>query len=245
MKVINQLIYFTMKRVLFFIPVCLLCLFVSCEVEIDNYAEPSETLTGSVIDAITGQPILSEQPNGFQIRYKEIGYSVDSPDQFFWGKADGTFNNSKLFANTYDVTPVNGPFIQPETKRVDIKGVNKIEFTVTPYLNVTNPNCLLSGDVLTVTFKISRPDAVTSKLNNAFVAIDWNPNVGNAVNKTKQTINYSSIDDKSVLGATQTVTINLANVGIKKGYKYYVRIGACTNANNSRYNYSTRMEFDY
>jgi len=236
-----------MKKINIYIFIALNLLFasVSCIPEIDDYAEPAETLTGRVIDAVTGQPILSEQPNGFQIKYKEIGFSSTSPDQFFWGKADGTFNNSKIFANTYEVTPVNGPFLQPETKTIEIKGVTELEFTVIPYLNISDPKISLANDVLTVTFKIMRPDAVSAKLNNAFVAVDWNPNVGNAVYKTKQTISFSQIDDAEILGVTQSVDINLANSGISKGYKYYVRIGACTNANSSRYNYSARLEFDY
>ena len=234
-----------MKRILVILSICLAFVLTSCNPEIDNYKAPSETLTGRVIDAVTGQPILTEQPNGFQIRYKEIGYRTDSPDQFFWGKADGTFNHSKLFANTYEVTPVNGPFVQPETKTVEIKGITTMEFIVTPYLNVTEPTVSLSGDILTVTFKITRPSTISSKLNNSFVAIDWNPNVGNAVNKARQNTSYTNVADDDILDKVQTVTIDLSARGINKGYKYYVRIGACTSSNTSRYNYSTRLEFDY
>lgn len=232
-----------MNKICLYISLCMLFGLISCESEMDNYSEPKETLTGKVIDAATGQPILTEQPNGFQIRYKEVGYSADAPDRYIWGKADGTFQHTKLFANQYEITPVNGPFVQPETKVIDIKGVTELDFTVTPYLNISEFTTSLTGGVLTVNFTINRPDVVTSKLNYAFIAIDWNPNVGNAVSKIKETINYSETDDSDILGKPQSIQIDLKS--LEKGYTYYVRMGACTNANTSRYNYSTVMEFEY
>lgn len=232
-----------MNKILLYIPLCMLFGLISCDTDMDNYSEPNETLTGKVIDAATGQPLLTEQPNGFQIRYKEIGYSTEAPDRYFWGKADGTYQHTKLFANQYEITVVNGPFIQSETKVIDIKGVTELDFTVTPYLNISGSDIALNGDVLTVKFTINRPPAVTSKLNSAFIAIDWNPNVGNAVNKIKETINYSATNDSDILGIPQTIQVDLKD--LKKGYTYYVRIGACTDTNTSRYNYSEVLEFDY
>ena len=93
-------------------------LFFSCE--IDNYDAPDGTLTGRIIDAVTGTPISTEQPNGFRIRYEEISWSDNATAQFFWGKADGTFNNTKLFAGRYRVTPVEGAFLTPDAKEVEV-----------------------------------------------------------------------------------------------------------------------------
>lgn len=174
-----------MKKIYKLLSVSLLAFITACSPDIDNYTEPGEAISGKVIDSVTGQPIQTEQPNGFQISFKEIGYSADAPNRFFWGKADGTFQNTKMFENEYEITAVNGLLIQPETQMVNIKGNVQVDFTVTPYLNISEASLSVSGDELTMTYRLHRPTAVTAKINNAFVAIDWNPNVGNAVSKAK------------------------------------------------------------
>ena len=90
-----------------------------------------------------------------------------------------------MFENENEITAVNGLLIQPETQMVNIKGNVQVDFTVTPYLNISEASLSVSGDELTMTYRLHRPTAVTAKINNAFVAIDWNPNVGNAVSKAK------------------------------------------------------------
>ena len=74
------------------------CLFVLCAfVEscgMDDYPEPGETLEGAVIDCFTNEPIVTEQPNGYRIKMEDIGWSDNSVPWYFWGKADGTFQNT-------------------------------------------------------------------------------------------------------------------------------------------------------
>ena len=108
-----------MKKV-FLSLIYLLALGAMTSCDVDNYDGPDGTLTGSVIDAITGQPIQTEQPNGYRIKYKEISWSENATDQFLWGKPDGSFNHTKLFAGTYEMTAVEGAFVDSETEVVDI-----------------------------------------------------------------------------------------------------------------------------
>lgn len=60
-----------MKRNLL-IMITFLGMLVACEP--DNYELPDGELKGSVIDVITGNPIQTEQPNGYRIKYKEISW---------------------------------------------------------------------------------------------------------------------------------------------------------------------------
>ena len=67
-----------------------MCIFASCEN--DNYDEPDAGLQGTLTDEITGKPLVTEQPNGFQIRNKEISWTgtnivPDNPEmyaRYFW-----------------------------------------------------------------------------------------------------------------------------------------------------------------
>ena len=47
---------------------------VSCN-KFDNYDAPDGTISGKVIDNVTGNPIITEQPHGFRIKYDEISWS--------------------------------------------------------------------------------------------------------------------------------------------------------------------------
>jgi hypothetical protein len=59
-------------------------LFFSCE--IDNYDAPDGTLTGRVIDGVTGNPISTEQPNGFRIRVRRNQLERQSYGSVLLGK---------------------------------------------------------------------------------------------------------------------------------------------------------------
>lgn len=126
-------------------------LFSSCKklFEIDNYAQPSETIKGEVVDVKTGNPVLTDQGGeGIRVRLTELSWGdnvVHNPD--FFCMPDGTFRNTKIFKGTYNVR-IDGPFIPllredergvplaDETKDVEIAGVTEIRFEVQPFLNV-------------------------------------------------------------------------------------------------------------
>jgi len=234
-----------MKKILNFKYIALFFVFAACEPELDNYAPPSETLTGQVIDAVTGQSLITEQPNGFRVRYREIGYSESAPERNFWGKADGSFTNTKLFPNQYEVYVSDGPFLNPPVKTVDIKGgVTEVMFTVTPNLNVVNSSATLSENILKVSFGINRPAAITNKVKEAFVSISLNPNVSFTLFQKQVKYDFRTTPDATVLATTHGGAIDLAALGLKKGYTYYVKIGAGVEG-NVRYNYSPTFTIEY
>ena len=122
----------------------------SCSMfELDNYDAPSETLEGEVVDAATGEPVLTDQGSeGIRVRLTELSWGdnvTHNPD--FFCMPDGTFRNTKLFKGEYNVR-IDGPFIPllreddrgvpiaDETQNVNIKGVTQVRFEVQPFLNV-------------------------------------------------------------------------------------------------------------
>ena len=113
--------------------------------KIDNWDEPDCTFYGTVYDSYTGEPLLASQDD-WQIKIWERtwkghpGGATASQDLRI--KQDGTYQNTKLFAGTYDMLPDDGPFwIADTTKSVVLKGKIKQDFTVTPYMIIDDFTC--------------------------------------------------------------------------------------------------------
>lgn len=218
---------------------CLLAALISTScMDVDNYDEPQETIRGTVTDMITGEPLVTEQPNGFRIQLAEISWS-DSPQlEYFWGKADGTFQNTRLFPGTYEVIPVEGPFFDIEPKTVEVSGVTVVNFEVMPYLHVT-ASIQRNGETLNVTYNIER-QRVGNKIIDVRVFVSTNPNVGfNIINTNLSPMrDLSSTPDEEILQTTYQETIT----GLETGRTYYVRVGARTDAGDRRYNFTKTEE---
>ena len=139
-----------MKKISFYILLCVLFTFSSCNLfTLDNYEEPAETLKGVVVDVATGEPVLTDQGSeGIRVRLTELSWGdnvTHNPD--FFCMPDGTFQNTKLFKGNYNIR-IDGPFIPlireddrgipmaDETKTMDIKGVTEVKFEVQPFLKV-------------------------------------------------------------------------------------------------------------
>jgi hypothetical protein len=141
---------YKMKKVSFYISLFAAFSFTSCSLfELDNYVEPIETLQGEVVDAETGEPVLTDQGSeGIRVRLTELSWGDNvTPNPDFFCMPDGTFQNTRLFNGNYNIR-VDGPFIPliredergvplaDETQTVDIKGLTKVKFEVQPFLKV-------------------------------------------------------------------------------------------------------------
>jgi len=138
--------------------------------QIDNWDEPDCTFYGTVYDSYTNAPLLASQ-NDWQIRIWERSFTGQqggaTTQQDLRIKQDGTYQNTKLFAGTYDMLPYDGPFwtIVDTTKNVELKNKTQQDFTVTPYLvidgftysQVTMPASRGGGPGLWIKFKVKAP----------------------------------------------------------------------------------------
>lgn len=139
-----------MKKIAFCTVLSVLLLFSSCDLfKLDNYDEPAETLRGEVVDAATGERVLTDQGSeGIRVRLTELSYgdnATHNPD--FNCMPDGSFQNTKLFKGNYNIR-IDGPFIPlyreneqgmplaDETKTVEINGITNVKFEVQPFLKV-------------------------------------------------------------------------------------------------------------
>ncbi|MDR0667231.1 MAG: DUF3823 domain-containing protein [Prevotellaceae bacterium] len=141
-----------MKKILFYTLWCAIFTFSACSLfTLDNYEEPAETLQGVVVDAATGDPVLTDQSSeGIRVRLTELswtGVETPTPNPDFFCRPDGTFRNTKLFKGTYHIQ-IDGPFIPlireddrgvplaDESQTMEISGVTDVRFEVQPFLKV-------------------------------------------------------------------------------------------------------------
>jgi hypothetical protein len=139
-----------MKKISFYIALLGLLSFTSCSLfEIDNKDVPAEALQGEVVDAETGEPVLTDQGSeGIRVRLTELSWGENvTPNPDFFCMPDGTFQHTKLFKGNYNIR-IDGPFIPllreddrgvplaDETQTTDIHGVAKVRFEVQPFLKV-------------------------------------------------------------------------------------------------------------
>ena len=231
-----------MKKIYIFLTIfVILLLQISCS-DIDNYPAPSEILTGDIIDAVTGKPM---QTNLYDcmIQLEELSWSDNSEPQRFTTRQDGTFQNTKLFAGKYKITPVNGPFVPIEGIEVDVKATTNISFTVEPFLNVTLTDISKSNSSMTVKFKISSKSNLY-KVIDARVFVNNSPFVGDGRSITQYTYykDLKNMPNSEIFTTEHSITIN----EFVSGRKYYVRVGARSNDPISmKYNYSEIREIEF
>lgn len=150
---------------------CCMALFSFNSCEVDNYVLPAETIKGRVVDAATGEPVLTDQGSeGTRVRLRELSWTETKvPDNFdFFCMKEGVFQNTKVFAGNYNVR-IDGAFIPlvrrnaagdtlaDDTKTIDIKGVTEVEFKVQPFLKlewVGQPT--ISNGKITAQVKVTR-----------------------------------------------------------------------------------------
>src|SRR3569623_1948177 len=162
-----------MKTTLYYIAFCLLVVAGSSCSKIDNYPAPSNTLKGRVIDAGTGTGVQTEiGGGGTRVKLLETSYSANPTPYYFQSMQDGKFNDTKIFAATYNAS-VEGPFvplvqtdstgkvISDQSQNITIKGTNTtthLSFKVEPFLRIdwVGQPVFNADSTVTVQFKISR-----------------------------------------------------------------------------------------
>jgi hypothetical protein len=206
----------------------------SCELnELDNYAAPAAGLYGEIIDYETGELVQQDIIRGSVIEIVERGYTVP---QYLIFKNDGTYANTRLFANTYTVKPVRGNFKVVDAQEVNISGQTRLDFRVTPYIRVKDAQITKTGNIIRATFKLEQ-----TSVNNVLKAglyAHRDTHVGETMQLAKQELNVNAVVDVS-----QVFTIDLdlssdADLFNNVGKTLYFRIGALIDVPEAKYNYA-------
>lgn len=260
-----------MKKILFLILTMALLSLSSC-FELDNWDEPDCTWKGIVTDSYTNEPLLSSQ-NDWQIRIWERSWSGlengASTHQDLRIKQDGTYQNNKLFAGTYDFLPYNGPFWPEDTiKGLVLKKDLEYNFTVTPYLQIVDSKIeLVSEDskyYIKTAFKVKAP--LLEKNGKSLPRLyEMRPFVSLSTfcgNGTDSSLSLSEYNDRVRIrpdnnaqnsweslisngpGNNTTSEYSFGLMPVKNGYTYYVRIGAAVDDPYRKYCYSPIVKID-
>ena len=208
--------------------------------KVDNYAAPNSTFQGNIIDSITGKNLLTET-SGFQIELKQLSWSSTPDPYYISAKPDGSFEDTRIFSGHYSVIPTQGAFWPVDSILKDIKGATSQNFTVVPYLEITNVTHTQDADSLVMTFQLQAPrtnglpqiiDATEFVSNTPFVG--GGAFIQSFYNQSSATVKINS-NWSSAIGTTtyRTVVHNL-----QTGWTYYARIGVRVNDSYKKYDLS-------
>lgn len=200
----------------------------SCS-KLDNYAAPSGSINGQLVDSTDKSPFQTEQPNGAMVTLWQDSATVPYT---FWTRPDGTFTNDLVFNDSYRVIVNQGAFFPVDTARLVVNGTANISFSVMPYLRINANITPLQGGKVAFSYEISRP-RFSYKINTAKVLVSSSPSVSNSINEFSASHDLSSIDDNVALATKYTDTLT----GLTSGMTYYARVGARVANPSSRYNY--------
>jgi len=210
-----------------------LFLFSSCE--LDNYDAPTASLSGSIIDIVTGELIQSDIIAGTKIELIEDGY--DNPSSMrLVVKNDGTYQHTMLFENTYSMPPIRGGNFVPQTDtvRIEIKGDTKHDFEVLPYIRVKDASITIDGLKVTGKFKLEQT-VDTLKVLRIGLFAHREPQVGEPLQSGRQlrVINRTVSPDEEF-----TLDLTLRARDFPLGQQYHFRVGAVIDAPEAKYNYA-------
>jgi len=239
--------------------VCLLSLS-SCE--LDSYAEPDGIVSGTLRDTKADDGVFwTEQPNGFQIVCTETSWTAsETPGgQTFWGKADGTFHNDRVFAATYSIIPRNGAFHSAKAQSLEVKTGKDpaLVFDVIPYCSfhdVTIEQVLPNS--VRVTFKVTTnaiaddPSTTDIDETSAVTIQNWRlfasgrtPYVGNNSGANDSDVSTGA---RSLIDSQLGQEITYTQTGFKTGTTYYLRLGArCTETPGGVYNMTKIWKIEF
>jgi hypothetical protein len=253
-----------MKKKLYFLAFGLIAIAASSCSKIDNYPAPSNTLKGSVIDAGTGNTVQTEiGSRGTRIKLLETSYSSNPTPYYLESMQDGTYNNTKIFAATYNISP-EGPFVplvvtdnmgnvvSDKSQNVTIKGTNTVttvDFKVEPFLRIdwVGQPVFNADSTVTVQLKITRGTTNADYQQditdiNLYVSNTKYDGSNNYDPRYSKLVSYSGTDGTSLLGQTITIT---TTGGALPQQDVYFRVGARINAGLDEYNYSTPVSIKY
>ncbi|MDR0506318.1 MAG: DUF3823 domain-containing protein [Dysgonamonadaceae bacterium] len=247
-----------MKNIVYIIPV--IVLLGSCSYfEYDNYDVPDATLQGTVYDAKTGEPLSTETGASFKVEYYELSWEeaghTNTEARFFWGKGDGSFQNTKIFAGKYRISLKEGAFHNPESSIIDLHSgkITRQDYNVIPYARVKIDEITLAGDnrnnlVIKYTVEDTETEIDAEGMNEDLFILSEarvfisrkSPNVGINNTETVFTLNASKNISNYTPGNPKTYTETNVK-GLPSG-TWWVRVGVRTGNPQKRYNFTPVQE---
>ena len=235
-----------MKKIL--VLLSLLVVATSCDWFVfDNQESWNAQVEGRILDSKTGEPVQFAWPNTSSISVIELGWD-DEKAQTWYVKCNGTYRNKLVWAGDYVMDTKKQNFY-PVTQPFKLqKGANTVDFTVTPYARIIDPQITYEGTKIVARFKVEVADA--EQTPNVDVALfgftdrwvsDGNNNFDfDKKQKAGKQKKIKGIDGQTVIELSIDTTVES---GAQFAYKrdHFLRIGAVAtgSANSGKcYNFS-------
>lgn len=166
---------------------------VSCDwFVLDNQEGWDAKVSGKIIDSKTGKPVQSEQGNSITVieqGWTDPASGAPVTQNQGWNiKNDGTYRNNLVFAGEYIMNTVSGAnFMADPVKFTLNKGDNTVDFTVTPFCRIINPEVKYNAATkeITATFAIEAGMPEVNNIGNVYLCVYPDRFVRNGYNKCK------------------------------------------------------------
>lgn len=211
----------------------------------DNYASPNASFQGNLIDSVTGQNLLTET-GGAQLELKQLSWSSTPDPYYIPAQPDGSFEDTRLFSGKYSVLPIQGAFWPTDSVVTTIQAGSTMNFTVVPYLEVTNFTDSVSADSLVMTCQLSAPRTNgLPQILEIWPFVNSTEFVGSGAYITNYTISDNSNPSYNLWPINSnwtpsigTATYRLVVHGLLPGRTYYARLGVRVNDSYKQFNFS-------
>lgn len=248
-----------MKKI--FVLLSLLVLATSCDWFVfDNQENWNAQVEGRILDSKTGTPMQFAFPNCSTISiieegWKDLNGQPNEKAQTWYVKCNGTYRNKMAWAGTYRMETKKQNFY-PVTQEFTLKkGANTVDFTVTPYARILDPNITFKDGKIIATFKVEVEDAkLTPNVDVALFGFTdrW-------VSDGNNNFSGQSSSKKSKIKTADGVTVIELSVDTSKSSgtqfvyprEHFLRIGAVATGNKDNtgkcYNFSPvfKMSSDF
>lgn len=219
--------------------------------KVDNYSAPNAAFEGNIIDSVTGKNLLIETGGG-EIELLQTSYNNNPDPYYIPAKQDGSFEDTRIFSGSYSVIPTQGAFWPiADTFKTQIGGATTHNFTVVPYLEITNFTDTANADSLVMTCQLVAP--YTNNLPEVLEIwpfVNSTPFVGSGSSISNYTISdntnpsYNLAAINSNWNATiAATTYRLVVHGLLPGRTYYARLGVRVNDSYKKYDFSPIISF--
>ncbi|MDR1331063.1 MAG: DUF3823 domain-containing protein [Tannerella sp.] len=219
-----------MKKIIFLVLIFPV-LFSGCLNGLDNYDAPDGGISGTVLDAETGQPVPLPVQGSTGVIINLFEQNTDATQSVdFYAKYDGTYENTRVFNGDYRIV-VNGPFVAPCEEAVNVKGQTVCDLKAMPYARIEATASVSAGGGVTVRYSVHTTNP-SYKVTEVYGYWNFAPGVDNGA------ANYAG--KVTVTETAGEIAFNLADNATYKdnhykiqanGNRIYVRIGAMTEGN--------------
>lgn len=245
-----------MNKKIFYLAILSFALIIS-SCKLDNYESPSSSVYGKIIDQ-DGKPVQSDPSGqGVKIIYIEKGDFASPDKQSMNLKADGTFTKGLIFPGTYDVVIRDANFPNLDTLKnfVVNDGANELNFSVQPYVYVTNLTIAKAGTLINAKFNLKTIGSNVAGVERVQLFSYIDPIVGFGAKFSTQpsTAGLLVLNKVPLTTETFTLSIDLALQGntftkYPTSTKFWFRVGAlvrksdASTGSNPKWNYSEPVQ---